>query len=157
MTATAWSTHGSSLSLCSPSLLPKPETVLWPPAYLQSSCCSLSHQPAWMATSCIIQAGSHPGWTHPTQQLPSSNSPVVCKRPLGHWADLRYLCFPDGLRALRELISPLAVPVEGAEIKTRTFFIQSQQINWQKRQKDNLDSVESLLKGYPAEACWKQI
>lgn len=92
------------------------------------------HYPSWQPHS----------WTHQTQQLPSSNSPVVSKCPLGHWADLHYLCFPDGLGALRELISTLAVPVEGAEIKTKSFFIQSQQINWQKGQRHNLDSVMSL-------------
>lgn len=59
---------------------------------------------------------------------------------------------PMGLGAPRTLISTLAVPVEGAEIKTGSFFIQSQQINWQKVQRDVLDSIISLCSKV-AESC----
>lgn len=98
-----------------------------------------------------------PGWTHPTQQLPSSNSPAAPECPPGHWADPHYLFFPVGLGVPRELISTSAVPVEGAEIKSRSFFIERQQINWQTKRQTIWTVLcgQSLFKGYPTEREFK--
>lgn len=143
MTATAWPSHRSSPSLLSISVpqtrdcplascLPSEQLLLSEPSISVDGhqMHYPSWQPPWLNTSNTAAA---------LQQQPSGTQ---C--PLGHWADLHYLRVPDGLGTLRELIRTLAVPVEAAEIKTRSFFIQSQQINWEKGQRDNLDSVMNL-------------
>lgn len=73
----------------------------------------------------------YPSWQPPWLNIPSmadalqqqSSGTQVPARAQPTWAELHYLCFPDGLGALRELMSTLVVPVEGTQIKTRSFFI----------------------------------
>ena len=59
----------------------------------------------------------HPSWQPPWPNTSDTAAALQWQSSgtRGHRAGLHHLCFPDGLRALRELISTLAVPGRGRD------------------------------------------